>query len=176
VELLVGLAVLVALFAAYATWLASRIDRLQARVSAAYAVLDAQLARRATAAAQLAHRQRDARPEAAEEVCAAVTSCLEAMPDHREAVENDLTRALGRLCLRPDDPAVAELRAVNRRLVVARQVYNDAVRDTLALRGQRLPRALRLGARHQAPRYFDIAEFNGEGVAPIVGEATPGAS
>jgi hypothetical protein len=176
VEYLVGLAVVVVLFVAYTTWLASRIDRLHARVSAAYAALDAQLARRATAAAQLAHRQRDARPEVAEEVCAAVTACLEAEPDHREAVENDLTRALAGLRLHPDDPAVVELRTVNRRLVVARQVYNDAVRDTLGLRGQRLPRAMRLGARRETPCYFDIAEFNGDGVTPIVGEATPGAS
>jgi hypothetical protein len=55
-------------------------------------------------------------------------------------------------------PQLADLAVASRRLGVARQVYNDAVRDTLALRQQRLPRALRLGAHHPLPRYFDIAE------------------
>ncbi|WP_163570284.1 hypothetical protein [Fodinicola feengrottensis] len=41
-------------------------------------------------------------------------------------------------------------------MLVARQIYNDAVRDSLALRRRRLPRALGLAGHTPAPRYFDI--------------------
>jgi hypothetical protein len=143
----------------YACWLSARIRRLQARVVAARGALDAQLARRALAATRVADAQRDSLPEAAATVRSAATACLTAAPDQREALENDLTRAIFRLALEPGDPAAAELATETRRVTVARQLHNDAVRDTLDLRHRRLPRALRLGGRHPRPRYFDIAEF-----------------
>jgi hypothetical protein len=43
-------------------------------------------------------------------------------------------------------------------VVIARRVYNDAVRDTLALRSRRMVRWLRLAGTAAAPRYFEIAE------------------
>lgn len=157
-EWALGVVAIVAILAAYATWLSGRIARLHARVAASYVALDAQLARRADAAAMLAHRQRVSHPDGSERVCAAAKACLQALPDDREAVENDLTRALAALMVEADDPAATELLAASRRLAVARQVHNDAVRDTLGLRSARLPRALRLGGRHPLPSYFDIAE------------------
>ena len=42
------------------------------------------------------------------------------------------------------------------RVGLARRFYNDAVRDTRALRHRRLPRLLRLHARRPLPRFFDI--------------------
>ena len=41
-------------------------------------------------------------------------------------------------------------------MALARRFYNDAVRDTQALRGRRLPRVLRLHAGRPVPRFFDI--------------------
>jgi hypothetical protein len=181
VEFVVGIVAVVVLVATYVTWLAGRIDRLQARVAAAHAALDAQLVRRAAVAAQLAERRQHRLGVRGDAVRAAAAASLAADPEHREAAENDLTRALRGLPLGSDDPLVTELAVASRRLGVARQVHNDAVRDTLALRCRRLPRALRLGRRHPMPAYFDIAEFTVETAPatlrqqPIVGEATPGA-
>jgi hypothetical protein len=39
---------------------------------------------------------------------------------------------------------------------LARRFYNDAVRDTRALRRSRLARVLRLHGRRPLPRFFDI--------------------
>lgn len=176
-ELLVGLVVVVLLVSAYVTWLAGRIDRLHARVAAAQSALDAQLVRRAAVAAQLAEDREDQMDARAGAVRAAAHAALHADPDQREAAENDLTRALEGLPLDPDDPLVVELTAAGRRLGVARQVHNDAVRDTLGLRRRRLPRALRLGRRYPLPEYFDIAEsaVTTSPTGPDVGEPTPGA-
>jgi hypothetical protein len=174
VEWVLGILALAALLAAYVAWLSSRIGRLHARVAAANVTLDAQLTRRANAAAALAHGQLASRPAAAEQVCEAARASLNAHPDDREAVENDLTRALGGLAVEAGDPAADELLAVSRLAAVARQVHNDAVRDTLGLRTARVPRALRLGSRHSMPTYFDIAEPTHLGLASGVGQATPG--
>jgi hypothetical protein len=43
-------------------------------------------------------------------------------------------------------------------VMIARRVYNDAVRDTLALRSHRMVRWLRLAGTAALPRYFEIAE------------------
>ena len=50
----------------------------------------------------------------------------------------------------------AELGATTERVVLARRFYNDAVRDLRGLRGQRMPRLLRLGARRAVPAFFEI--------------------
>src|SRR6476661_603864 len=89
--LLTVLAVLV-LLAAYATWTAGRLDRLHARVDAAWAALDAQLVRRAAAARELVPALPD--PDSAAALDAAAARALEAGPDGREEVENDLSRVL----------------------------------------------------------------------------------
>ncbi len=179
-ELLVGVVVAVLLVSTYVTWLSGRLERLHARVAAAQSALDAQLVRRAAVAAQLAEAREEQMGAQAAAVRAAAKSALHADLDQREAAENDLTRALHRLPLAADDPLLVELAVTSRRLGVARQVHNDAVRDTLALRRRRLPRALRLSDRHRAPTYFDVAEFTvetsptGSDTARGVGEATPG--
>ena len=51
---IVAVVAAVVLIATYVTWIAARLDRLHARAAAAHAALDAQLVRRAAAAAQLA--------------------------------------------------------------------------------------------------------------------------
>jgi hypothetical protein len=135
----------VVLIATYVTWTASRVDRLHARAAAAFTALDAQSVRRAAAAIDLGERA--GHPE----VQTAAKAVLNAHPDDREAAENDLTHALR--AAKPCDPGVDE---ANRKLVLARQVHTDLVRDALAVRDRRLVRLLGLSRRHPAPRFFDI--------------------
>ena len=135
----------VVLIATYVTWTASRVDRLHARAAAAFAALDAQSVRRAALSIDLGERT------GVVEVQTAAKSVLNAHPDDREAAENDLTHAL-----RAAAPADPDLEEANRKLVMARQVHTDLVRDALAVRDRRLVRVLGLSRRHAAPRFFDI--------------------
>ncbi|TQS41593.1 hypothetical protein [Cryptosporangium phraense] len=146
-------AVALVLVLVYVWWLARRITRLTARTAAALDALEEQLGRRAKAAAEL---------PAAREVATIALSSGRADSDARQGAENDLVRELRHLG--PDALAAPDLPAENRRLVVARQVYNDAVRDTRSLRTARIPRAFRLGSG-ALPLYFDIDEVDLDAVA-----------
>jgi hypothetical protein len=146
--------VLVLLVLVYAWWLSRRIDRLNARTGAALDALEDQLGRRAAAALALSAPAASAAREAA----AATTGGGRPDTDGRQAAENDLVRALRQLPGNAADDA--GLRAANRRLGVARQVYNDAVRDTRALRTARVPRMFFLGRRLPLPEYFDVDELD----------------
>jgi hypothetical protein len=141
----VAVVAVVVLIATYVTWTASRVDRLHARAAAAFAALDAVSVRRAAAAIELGERA------GLPDVQTAAKAVLNSHLDDREAAENDLTHALR--AVRPTDPEVEE---ANRKLVLARQVHTDLVRDALAVRGRRLVRLLGLTRRHPAPRFFDI--------------------
>src|SRR5664280_120551 len=165
VTVVVAVVALVVAAASYVTWLARRIDRLYARVEAAYAVLDAQLVRRAAAAVQLAmyagsHGQLD--PIVAEAVTAAARAAMDVGVQAREAVENDLSRELRAAFAGPvstDDASVRqvdELAVAATKVGYARQFHNDAVRDTRALRFSWLPRLLSLSRGRPMPRYFEI--------------------
>jgi len=156
VLLLVGLVVLVAL---YVTWTAGRLDRMHARVDAAWSALDAQLVRRAAAArALLPHLP--AGPEAVA-VDERAVAALAAEEHGREAVENALTRALrAAVPLLPETPgaeaALAELESASSRVGLARSFHNSAVTDTRALRRRRMPRLLRLAGHRAMPSFFDM--------------------
>lgn len=164
-EYLVVVAVVVLLFALYLVWVAGRLDRLHRRVAAGRQALDTQLRHRASAAVAVV----DAPAVDAEThvrftaVHRAAQVSLEASAD-AEATANDLSRALRAavpLALRHpsiDPSAIGDLAVSNRRLGVARQVYNDAVRDTLGLRRRKVVRALRMSRRYPRPSYFDIDE------------------
>ena len=56
--------------------------------------------------------------------------------------------------------AAASLQDAAQRVLLARRFYNDAVRDTRALREDRFTRMFRLAGRAQLPDYFEIAEYN----------------
>jgi hypothetical protein len=77
----------------------------------------------------------------------------------REDLENELGRVLAVLdrC-GLESPCADRLADAEQRAVIARRVYNDAVRDTLALRSHRMVRWLRLAGTAALPRYFEIAE------------------
>jgi hypothetical protein len=147
----------VVLLATWITWTATRVDRLHGRVDAARASLDAQLVRRAAALQALVEPPTPALdPDLATRLRAVARASLDADPTTREAAENDLTRALYEIPgdLHPD--LLADLADAARRVAFARRFYNDAVRDTAALRRARLPRLLRLGGRRPLPAFFEI--------------------
>ena len=146
---------LLALATLYVTWTAGRLDRLHARVDAAWAALDAQLVRRASAARAVASAlppgpQREALEQAAR-------ATLEVGFAGREAVENDLSRALrAAVPLLPRGDALQELESASTRVGLARSFHNAAVRDARVVRLRRIPRALRLAGHRSMPEYFEI--------------------
>ncbi len=148
----------VVLLAVYVTWTAGRLDRLHARVDAAWAALDAQLVRRAAAARAVAATLPPG-PEAGRLVGAA-QAALTAGPVDREALENDLSRALRAAApLVPADTAPAlvdELTTAATRVGLARSFHNAAVTDTRVVRTRRLVRALHLAGHRVMPLHFDI--------------------
>ena len=148
-------AVFVVLAALYVTWTASRLDRLHARVDAAWAALDAALVRRASAARAVAATMPPG--EEARALASAARAALDLGPDGREERENDLSRAL-RAALPHLPPAadLAELETSATRVGLARAFHNDAVRDTRAVRLRRIPRALHLAGHRALPQYFEI--------------------
>src|SRR5690349_15125836 len=146
-------AVLVAvLLSMWVTFTLTRLDRLHARVDAARAALDAQLVRRAAALMQMAEVAGPGltNEERALYQVSAQAALTTSRPDSREAVENAVGRAVAQLAAAPHglpDDAVAELHEAAVRVQVSRRFYNDAVRDTRALRARRMPRLLRLAGR-----------------------------
>lgn len=155
------LVVLLAVVVVFGPWLlgtANRLDRLHVRSDAAWAGLDAALARRAVVARAVAAAG-DIKPDRADALRAAADRAeLAGRPD-RETAENELSRLLGELDRGVLTAALAEeLDDAEQRVVLARRVYNDAVRDTKALRRRRLVRLLRLAGTASQPEYFEIAE------------------
>lgn len=161
---IVVVALVIALFAVYIAWLASRLTRLHNRARAAKGALDAQLYRRARAAFELVNGESEEWGSVAERVRSTAVAAMGGHDGEHEQVENDLTRAIADVPLPLAAPELAGVLLANRRIEVARQVYNDAVRDTAALRRKRLPRLLRLAAHLPAPSYFDVDT----GIEPVL--------
>ncbi|MGH3494480.1 MAG: NUDIX domain-containing protein, partial [Sciscionella sp.] len=160
--LVIVLGVLLALTVVVLPWLlriAQRLDRLHIRVDAAGSGLLASLDRRAVVARSIDVLLRTS-VHGEEDTLSMVAAIAESSePDDRESAENLLTRRLA-LIDREQLPAAlnAELGDAEFRLVLARRVYNDAVRDALALRARRIPRWLRLAGTAPLPQYFEVAE------------------
>jgi len=160
----------VAVLSAYLGWTAHRVERVHLRAASAERALDQHLLRRAAAAAVVAEHTDAA------ELYAAARLALDAAPDEREAAENDLTRQLQSVPLTGTDPATRTLVATSRRVVLARQVHTDLVRDALTARRRPLVRVLRMARRYERPSYFDIVEPalpEPATVAPRVAASTP---
>ena len=153
-ELAVLVLVLV-LSGVYVSWTAGRLDRLHARVDAAWAALDAALVRRAAAARAVAAALPSGPQAAALERAARAT--LDSGPEGREALENDLSRALrSALPVLPAGADLTELEHASTRVGLARAFHNAAVRDTHVVRLRRIPRALHLAGHRELPQYFEI--------------------
>ncbi|MFD5826551.1 NUDIX hydrolase [Lentzea sp. NPDC060358] len=137
------------LLAAWVLAIANRLDRLHVRTDAAWAALDAALARRAVVVRALLDPALSAAASRAESASRA----------ERESAENELSTLLGALDRSALAPALAsELADAEERVVLARRVHNDAVRDTLLQRRRRIVRWLRLSGTAPQPSYFEIAE------------------
>lgn len=151
---------------------ATRLDRLHVRTDAAWAALDAALGSRARAVMGVDAMGVDGgsaalRGAADAALLAGLDPALRtagrwahrAGVAVREDVENELGRKLAVLDRGGLESACADrLADAEQRAVIARRVYNDAVRDTLALRSHRMVRWLRLAGTAALPRYFEIAE------------------
>ncbi|HEV7789827.1 MAG TPA: NUDIX domain-containing protein [Pseudonocardia sp.] len=137
---------------------ANRLDRLHVRTDAAEAALLAALERRAVVARALASQLGD------EQLLGAARRTERVPPPERETAENELSRLLGALP-EQDMPADlhGELADAQQRVMLARRVHNDAVRDTRALRSRRLVRWLRLAGKAPAPSYFEIEDADAGG-------------
>jgi hypothetical protein len=155
--------VLAVVLGGWVHWTASRVDRLQGRTSLARASLDAQLVRRAAALQALAP---SLGPEPGLRLLALAAASLDSDDSTREAVENDLSRALRDLPPGADPALLADLTDAAHRVALARRFYNDAVRDTVSLRRRRVPRLFRLGGRQPLPAFFEIDDTVPEPVRP----------
>ena len=148
------------LLLAWTIWTLTRLRRLEARVARAWTALDTQLQRRAGLAEELARDY----PATVGERRAAYLASLAAdartpADGDRELAENVLGRELRELPAElPGVPTALhnDLVGTTTRVGLARRFYNDAVRDTRALRRGRLPRVLRLHGSRPLPRFFDI--------------------
>lgn len=152
-------AVLVVLVALYVTWTAGRLDRMHARVDAAWAALDAQLVRRAAAARSLLPYL----PPGAESTAVDLRSAaaLSAGEGERDLVENALTRAVRAavpllVVGEASRLALDELTAADHRVGLARSFHNSAVAGTRSLRRRRLPRLFHLAGHRTLPTFFDV--------------------
>ena len=148
-----ALALVVLLVVASCLLRANRLDRLHVRTDAARAALLAALERRAVVARSAALALGDGRLRATAALAEA------APPAEREAAENELSDLLVGLD-RDTLPAAlsAELADAEQRVMLARRVHNDAVRDTLTLRSRRLVRWMRLAGKAPEPSYFEIVD------------------
>ena len=155
----IALVILVLLVASLRLWrTAVRLDRLHLRTQSAWAALDAALSRRAVAARAIAVAA-DIDPDLAVQLRAAARGVEGTTFAHRADAENDLTRALELLPLELDPGLADELADAAERVVLARRFYNDAVRDTRALRSALFTRIFRLAGRAALPDFFEIAEY-----------------
>lgn len=164
----------------YVSWRATRLDRLHARVDTARAALDAALVRRSAVVADLAasglldpatslllgEAAREAR------ACGQGTHAPgeadgAGVHGDRELAEGDLSRALRAAVDQPGfrtavsaHPGGAgmllDLDASAAKVMLARRFYNDAVRDTRAVRRRRLTRTFRLAGHAPVPAFFEI--------------------
>jgi hypothetical protein len=141
-------------------WSLTRLSRLEFRVTHAWTALDTQLQRRAGLAEELARNHPGAVGERrADRLAAAAAEARAPRGGDRELAENTLGHRLREVNADLSDVPTAlktDLEGTATRVALARRFYNDAVRDTRALRRRRLSRLLRLHASRPLPRFFDI--------------------
>lgn len=154
----IGVAVLVALllWAAFRLWMtARRLDRLHKRTEAAWYACEESLARRIVAAKALVATGQ-LPPDTAARLGEAALAADRAERGAREPAEQRLTRELGRLDAAQRGGLDRELADAQERVALAAQFYNDAVRDTRALRASWFTRFFRLAGHARLPEYFGV--------------------
>jgi hypothetical protein len=163
----------------WVTFTLTRLDRLHARVDAAQAAMDAQLVRRAAAllhaAESVGSGVPDARRAGYDRIARNALAAADADARRQEA-ENAVGRAVAELAAEPASlraDVAEELQEAAARVLIARRFYNDAVRDTRALRVRRLPRLLRMAGHRAMPEFFDIDDTVPGGAAPAARRPPP---
>ena len=136
---------------------ANRLDRLHVRTEAAWVALEGALSRR-VAAIRTAVAAGAFPPQTSVSWRRLTALADRADRAHRADAENDLTRALAELPPLASTELATELADAGERVALARRFYNDAVRDTRALRAARFTRWFRLAGRAALPDYFEIAD------------------
>jgi hypothetical protein len=154
--------VVVVLVGLYLSQMAGRLDRLHIRVDRARSALDEQLLRRSAASLELATSGL-LDPALSIVLGEAAHRARAADPQGRRAAESDLTLALQATFDDPEhiaelraEPAAAalvdELAGASRRVRLARQFLDDAVRSCARVREQRVVRWFRLAGSAPYPR------------------------
>lgn len=155
---IVVLLVVLLLIAALRLWItANRLDRLHVRTEAAWSALEGALSRRVVAARAVAAAG-GLPPAQAAELRRVADAADRSDRAHRADAENDLSRVLTLLPPPKEENLAAELADAAERVLLARRFYNDAVRDTRALRAVWFTRVFGLAGRAALPEYFEIAE------------------
>ncbi len=163
VTTIIVIIVILLLAAAFRLWLtANRLDRLHVRTQAAWAALDGALSRRIVAARALAAAGRLTADRAARLHRLADAADTAARAD-RDDAETALSRALASIPPEQQGELAAELSDAAERVLLARRFYNDAVRDTLALRASWFTRFFRLAGHAPLPEHFELPEAAGAG-------------
>ena len=156
--------------AALRLWItANRLDRLHVRTEAAWSALEGALSRRVVAARAVAAAG-GLPPAQADELRRVADAADRADRAHRADAENDLSRVLTLLPAPAEEHLAAELDDAAERVLLARRFYNDAVRDTRALRAVWFTRVFGLAGRAALPEYFEIAESAARGEAGAAAE------
>jgi len=151
--------IVVLLFAALRLWItANRLDRLHVRTEAAWSALEGALARRIVATRAVAAAGGLGQEES-DQLRRLADVADNADRAHRADAENDLSRALSTVPATAEPELAAELADAVERVLLARRFYNDAVRDTRALRAVLFTRVFGLAGRAALPEYFEIAEY-----------------
>ncbi|SDO72872.1 Uncharacterized conserved protein [Klenkia soli] len=146
--------IVLVLLLGWVTFTLTRLRRLEGRVTRAWEVLDAALTRRADLLAAAGREGADVLgPDRVVDLGRAVDAARRPPGGDREVAENALGRVVREL---PEAARSPELDDAGWRVGLARRFYNDAVRDTRALRRRPIARVLRLHAGRPLPRFFDI--------------------
>ena len=158
--LLAVVAVVVALVGLWLLWTAGRLDRQHLRLEAARASLDAQLARRAALASEIASSE--VLDPASSLLVLEAAGNTRAGPDSgvdRWQAESELTAVLRESGLpSPAElPLVGDLADSARRAAMARRIHNDLAVAALGLHDRRRVRWFRLAGHARRP---DLVEFD----------------
>jgi hypothetical protein len=158
--LLVVVAAFVAAVGLWLLWTAGRLDRQHLRLEAARASLDAQLARRAALASEIASSEvlDPASSLLMLEAAGRTRSGPETGVDRWQA-ESELTAVLRESGLPSAEqaPIVADLADSARRAAMARRIHNDLAVAALGLHDRRRVRWFRLAGHARRP---DLVEFD----------------
>ena len=136
------------------SWLATRVDRANARTESTWAALDAALVRRAQRAAELSVGP-SLDPASALLISDAAAAALEPdlSRDDRERAESDLSHVLEVVGAGGSDIAGDWERAS-----LSRRLHNDAVSTARTLHRRRIVRTFRLAGHADEPRPFEMAD------------------